>query len=333
MITEKELIIVDDCSTDGTRNILNNIKNSSQFKIPIKEKKSFNSYFSLRRLSYSLATVFILVLVVALVFSSSRIPVIASTITVDINPSIEITLDDEDNVINVTAINDEGAEIINRDIKFKGLTLDRVLEILIEEAYRRGYIIETIEENVILISVDSNNSAVKERIEAQLETKIANEVSKYAALVRVIKENGNDLSQAELKSLADFAKENKITVAKLLLINKIIILDDAYTLATLKSYSIRDLYLLHYQLLDPVEDDDIPNDTELRELENIAQTHKISVAQLVLINKIIALENTYTIDDLKDYSVRELYGIHYKLLNQTKINLPGNSDDSPGNGN
>ena len=93
------------------------------------------------------------------------------------------------------------------------------------------------------------------------------------------------------------------------------------------------MYLLHYQLLDPVEDDDIPNDTELRELENIAQTHKISVAQLVLINKIIALENTYTIDDLKDYSVRELYGIHYKLLNQTKINLPGNSDDSPGNGN
>jgi len=31
-ITEKELIIVDDCSTDGTRNILNNI-NKSNIKV------------------------------------------------------------------------------------------------------------------------------------------------------------------------------------------------------------------------------------------------------------------------------------------------------------
>ncbi len=242
---------------ERTPDVLNKIKNSSEFRVPVKTKRSLSDYFSFKSFSYSLATVFILAILVTLVFTSKpATPVVASTITVDINPSIEITLDDDDYVINVTAINDEGEEVISRDIKFRGLTLDRTIEIIIQKAHERGYIIETIEENVILIRVDSNNAAVTERLESQLETKIANEVNKYAALVRVIKERNPNVTDEQLESLINTAKNNRITVAKLLLIRKIIILDNTHTLDELKDLPIRELYRIKYLLLHPIDNEE-----------------------------------------------------------------------------
>ena len=245
---------------ERTPDVLNKIKSSSEFRIPEKSKRSLSDYFSFKSFSYSLATVFILAIIVALVFSSGpSTPVIASTVTVDINPSIEITLDENDFVINVTAINNDGEEILNKDIKYRGLTLDRLIEIIIERAHNNGYIIETTEENVILISVDSSNEAIRTRVEAHLEIKIANEVNKYAERVRIIKERNPNVTDEQLETLVNIARENQISVAKLLIIRRIIILDDSYSLAELKNVSVRGLYQLEKQLLDPDEGDNPGN--------------------------------------------------------------------------
>ena len=239
--------------------VLSKIKNSSEFRIPEKPKRSFAEYFSLKRLSYSLATIFIVALVVTLVLTSGpSTPVVASTITLDINPSIQITLDEDDFVINITGLNDDGEAVVSRDVKYRGLTLDRAIEILIEEAHRRGFIVDTTDENVILIKVDSNNEVIRARVEAQLETKIDSEVKKYSQLVRVIKERNPNVTDEQLENLVNIAKENHITVAKLLLIRRIIVLDDRYTVAELKNVSIRGLYLLEYNLLNPDEENDNP---------------------------------------------------------------------------
>lgn len=246
--------------TERTPDVLNSIKNSSNFRIPVKQKRSLSDYFSFKSLSYSLATVFILAMLITLIFTSqAATPVVASTITVDINPSIQITLDEDDIVINVTAINNDGEEIINRDVKYRGLSLDETLEIIIQTAYKRGFIIETTEENVILISVESNNEEVRARLEAQLETKIANEVNKYAQLVRIIKSRNPDMTDEQLKDLVKTAKANNITKAKLTLINKIILLDNTKTLDELKDLPIRELYRIQYRLLNPLPDEDPGN--------------------------------------------------------------------------
>ncbi len=240
--------------SERTPDVLDKIKNSSQFKVPEKEEKRFVIFSSFKKMSFSLATVFALVLVLALVFSSQKVtPVIASTITVDINPSIQITLDEDDNVIAVTSINADGEEII-RNIRFKGLTLDRAIEIIIEKANEKGFIVETTDENVILINVNSKNAEIKARVEAQLETKITSEVNKYGALVKVVKGKSGEVTQNQMNSLVAIAKENKISVAKLLLIKKIILLDDTFTIADLKDLSVRELYNIEYNLLNPEED-------------------------------------------------------------------------------
>jgi len=253
---------IKDALSERTPDVLDKIKNSSQFKVPEKEEKRFGIFSSFKKMSFSLATVFALVLVVALVFSSQKVtPVIASTITLDINPSIQITLDKNDNVIQVTSINDDGAEVI-RNIRFKGLTLDRAIEIIIEKANEMGFIVETTDENVILISVDSENAEIKARVEAQLEGTITAEVNKYAALVRVINENGGNVTKQQMNTLVTIAKNNEISVGKLLFINRITLLDPTYTIAYLKDLSVRELYIIEYNLLNP-EDDIEPgnNDT------------------------------------------------------------------------
>ena len=248
---------------ERTPDTLNAIKKSHDFRIPEKTKKSLFDYLSLKRFSYSLATIFILVVLVVLAFSSqASTPVVASTITVDINPSIQITLDEDDMVINVTAINTDGEEIVNKDIEFRGLTLDRTIEIIIRSAYERGFIVESDEENIILISVESKNEEVRGRLEVKLEEKISNEVNKYGPVVRVIKERHSNITNEQIDQLVQTAKNNNISVAKLLLIRKIIALDSTRSLEELKSFSIRQLYRIQCELLNLTDENNSSNDSD-----------------------------------------------------------------------
>lgn len=229
-----------------TPDILDKIKSSDQFFVPDKVKKYDFSRLFTKRLSYSLASIFVLALVLFSVLSSNtEVPaVVASTVTIDINPSIQITLDDDDNVINVTAINDDGQFLIDKDIVYKGLSLDRAIEIIIAEAVERGYIVDDTEDNIILIDVSSDQSAIKARVEAALEVKITQEITKLARVAQVVKENRDNLTEEQVDTLKGIADRYKISIAKLTLINRIIIADDTYTVESLKDLSIRALYAL-----------------------------------------------------------------------------------------
>ena len=239
-----------------TPDILDKIKSSEQFFVPDKVKKYDFSRFFNKRLSYSLASIFVLALVVfSILTSGSEVPaVVASTVTLDINPSVQITLDEDDNVINITAINTDGELLIDRDIQFKGLSLDRAIELIIDEAIKRGYIIDGTEGNIILISVDSSNETIRARVDAALEARIKEVMANRARIVEIIRENRDDLTAEEIRELVAIAERNKLTAARLLLINRIIKLDDSYTVENLKDLSVRNLYRILNEELDETED-------------------------------------------------------------------------------
>lgn len=239
-----------------TPDILDKIKSSNQFYVPEKTKKFELGRFFNKRLSYSLASVFVLALVLFSLLSSGTevIPVVASTITIDINPSIQITLDDDDNVINVSAINKDGELLIDQDIKFKGLSLDRTIEIIIAKALELGYIVEDTEYNVILIDVESNQSAIKARVEEELEQKMKQEMSKIGNAFMIKRENRDDLTDDETTDLEEDAQRLRISLAKLHLINRIIEADDSYTIRNLKNMSVRNLYQILNELVPEAED-------------------------------------------------------------------------------
>lgn len=65
------------------------------------------------------------------------LPSIASTITLDINPSVEINLDKEDKVISVVALNEDAKEI-TKGIE-KGNALDNAISTITANLVNEGY--------------------------------------------------------------------------------------------------------------------------------------------------------------------------------------------------
>lgn len=158
------------------------------------------------------------------------------TVSLDVNPSIEILVNEKERVVKVNARNQD-AQIVIGDMDFKGSSLDIVLNALINSMLRNGYLNEIA--NSILVSVDSQDSVKC----AELQTKLADEIN---ALLQNNSFDGAILSQTlstntHLQGLAD---SYGITLGKAQLIQQIISQNTFYSFEDLVSLSINELNLL-----------------------------------------------------------------------------------------
>ena len=161
---------------------------------------------------------------------------VASTVSLDVNPSIEIMVNKKERVIEVNAKNQDAQAVIG-DMDFEGSSLDVTLNALIGSMLRNGYLNEIA--NSILISVD-NQDPVKS---AELQTRLADEIN---SLLQSNSFNGAVLSQSistdtHLKELAD---SYGITLGKTQLIQQIIAQNAFYSFEDLVPLSINELNLL-----------------------------------------------------------------------------------------
>lgn len=82
---------------------------------------------------------------------------------VDINPSIELMVDDENKVVSVTALNDDGSVLIAGEA-FIGLTAEEAVELVVSLATETGYIVRgsvSAGENEVKISVSGHSEYAK----------------------------------------------------------------------------------------------------------------------------------------------------------------------------
>ncbi len=161
---------------------------------------------------------------------------VASTISLDVNPSVEILTNRKEDVLSVNALNEDGVTIID-NMDFKGSSIDVTVNALIGSMLRNGYLTDLA--NSILISVDDNDTARG----AQLQKKLADEVS---ALLQTNTFTGAVLSQTvtadtELRKLAS---DYGITAGKAQLVNTIIEKNPGHTFEELSALSINELNLL-----------------------------------------------------------------------------------------
>lgn len=82
---------------------------------------------------------------------------IVTTITMDINPSIEINLDKDNKVISVKALNSDSKKIISNK-NFKGKNLENTINTLVDSLKENGYLND--EKNMILINVESKDEVL-----------------------------------------------------------------------------------------------------------------------------------------------------------------------------
>lgn len=241
--------------------VLSKIKADPNFRVPPKEKGFSLRNILNRRVTLSLTSL-ILVAILIITVSSRTNNVVASTVTLDVNPSIEIKLNDEDIVISVTALNDDGDEVVQRNIEYRGLTIDEVLEVLVKRLNELGYVVtSTDENNIILIQVDSDNEALQTRLETKLQTKLQTELGKYSDSHWVLNAEDITLTDAQKTQIRNSNLLSKYSAAKISLVYRINQLDDTYTLVDLAKLSVRDLYDLYIELESPAnlpEKDDMP---------------------------------------------------------------------------
>ncbi len=161
---------------------------------------------------------------------------VASLISLDVNPSIEIQVNRKEQVLAVNARNDD-AKIVVGDMDFKGSNLDVTINALIGSMLRNGYLNEMA--NSILVSVD-NQDPIKG---AELQERLAAEINE---VLQTGTFNGAVLSQTisadpSLRSLAD---TYGITLGKAQLIQQIINQNTFYSFEDLVPLSINELNLI-----------------------------------------------------------------------------------------
>lgn len=161
---------------------------------------------------------------------------VSSTVSLDVNPSIQITVNEKERVLEVKALNKDGGIVIG-DMDFEGSDIDVAMNALIGSMLRKGYLNELA--NSILISVDNNDPAKGEQLQEKLTEKV-NELLESdgffgAVLGQTIRENGN---------LQQLAEQYGITQGKAQLIQQILDSTTGHTFEELAPLTINELNLI-----------------------------------------------------------------------------------------
>ena len=209
-------------------------------KKEIKMKEKQKNRFLIPKLAGAL--VVIIVCIGGLVLFRNQNRVYDSIINFDVNPSIELKIDNDREVISAIALNDDGMKVLD-NMDLDDVSLNVAVNAIIGSMLKNGYL--TVSENSILVSV-KNKDVDKANA---LKEEISNDIS---AILNASSINASILSQAydDDANAQNLATENNISEGKARLISNIIssnITDskgNLYTFDTLKDLSINELNLL-----------------------------------------------------------------------------------------
>lgn len=171
-----------------------------------------------------IALIFILLIgVLGIILIPNRQETISS-FTLDVNPSIKISLDKDDDVVSVEAINEDAKKVLE-GYKVTDNDLEDVIEEIVNRLLLNGYLVAGSNENTLLIS--GANEGVNEIIDVTLDNK---------------KVTGNVYTQDDIsdKEIMDKASKYQVSTGKMSIIEKIVN-NVSVTYDELTKLSIRDI--------------------------------------------------------------------------------------------
>lgn len=191
------------------------------------------------KVAYSIASIALL-LAIGGGFYQTQYNTEDSLVAIDVNPSVELTTNKKDQVIKITAKNEDATEIISKMTDYKNKDVDLVVENLLDRLQDHGYLQEA--ENVILVSVSNKETAKAQTLQNRIEKEIDHNMKKQNKKVVVIKQD-----MTELSALKKLAKKYHISVGKLQFIQKIIAVNPVLKLKDLAKMSMTELNSLARQ--------------------------------------------------------------------------------------
>lgn len=223
--------------SDETPDVLSRIKEDARFRVPVQEKTSILDIFKQHRFSYVFSSIFVLGLLVMAIVLAQTTPteVIASTITIDINPSVELLLNEDDEIIEINPINEDANNLVKNQELYRGMNIDTAIRNLIQSAINEGYIIS--EDNYILINVVSDNAEKKALVQEKLQNAFTRESMRHNQVLDV-----RNMVRELTENAQEQAQNSHMSGAKYVLIQAILDASTSYTFEELENASIRELF-------------------------------------------------------------------------------------------
>jgi hypothetical protein len=191
---------------------MSNLKRTFERKTFVKEDVLSEIVESNRSRKFNFGWLFAMGLALVLFVSGLQwVNTSASYIAVDINPSIILTTNPWDKVVEVEALN-EDAETLLVDLVLIGLQADEAIELIIAEATEMGYI-DLLAEGEVAMVTAYNRDRVDEKLSEKIRDRVQDRLEKREMAVNVV---GHE-AVAEQKELAN---ELGVTLGKVLFVQK-----------------------------------------------------------------------------------------------------------------
>ncbi len=232
-MTEKELESkLKKAIESTTPNVLDRAKSSCR-DLPTAPQKALNTKRALRYFAAAAAVVllFAIGMVIGTVIHNAPDNKVFATVSIDVNPSLEIKINKEEMVLDVIPLNDDAKKVIG-DMDFNGASMELTVNALIGSMYRLGYL--DAEHRTVLVSLDNEDAARAAYLLDQLTAQISSLTE--ANNGRVIANTYE--STADLRMIA---KKYNVPESKASLIARLLAADPSWADMRLGLFSIETL--------------------------------------------------------------------------------------------
>ena len=166
-----------------------------------------------------------------------RAHAVASVVSLDVNPSIELKVSKSEKVLACTPLNEDAKAILadmGDGADLKGAKLDVAVNAIVGSLVRNGYLNSI--SSAIMISVEDNDTARAEKLQRELTSTVDGVLQTSEAKASVLTQT---LTQDA--GLEQQARENSISTGKAALVNRVLALNPALKFDALAKLSVEEL--------------------------------------------------------------------------------------------
>ena len=171
-MTEKELESkLKKAIENTTPDVLDRAKSSCR-DMSVAPRKALNAKRTWSYIAAAAAAVFLLAIgtVKGIFINKASDNKVFATVSIDVNPSLEIKINKEEKVLDVIPLNDDAKKVIG-DMDFSGVSMELTVNALIGSMYRLGYLDD--EHRTVLVSLDKEDAARAAYLLDQLTVQIS----------------------------------------------------------------------------------------------------------------------------------------------------------------
>ena len=166
-----------------------------------------------------------------------RANAVASVVSLDVNPSIELKVNRSEKVLVCTPLNEDAKAILadmSNGADLKGAKLDVAVNAIVGSLVRNGYL-DSIS-SAIMISVEDKDTARAEKLQRELTSTVDGVLQTSAAMAAVLTQTLTQDAGREQQ-----ARENNISTGKAALVNHVLALNSALKFDELAKLSVEEL--------------------------------------------------------------------------------------------